>query len=423
LTAQITEATKATNAVNINVPLLDLTRYDDDVMEEFRAAFERVLRSGHYILGQEVEAFEQECAEYIGVKHAIGVSSGTDALLLALMTLGIGTGDEVICPTYTFFATAGSIWRMGAKPVFVDSNPVCYNLDPAQIEGKLTKRTKAIMPVHLYGQCAEMDEIMEISRRHGFPVIEDAAQAIGAEYKNRGAGTMGAFGCFSFFPSKNLGALGDAGLLTTNDDELAAKARILRVHGAEPKYYHKLVGANFRIDALQAALLRVKLRRLNDYTAKRQSNAALYTKLLMASGLAAFNADTNTCAAHCASSTNGADAASLSAAALLLPVACQSKHIYNQYIVRVKGAGRRDELRSFLKNKNVATEIYYPVPSHLQECFAALDHAPGDFPVAEAAAAETLALPIFPELTTGEIHYVVEQIAAFFQKPLPLHSI
>ncbi len=406
--------------MNINVPLLDLTRYDDDVMDEFRAAFERVLRSGHYILGQEVEAFEQECAEYIGVKHAIGVSSGTDALLLALMTLGIGAGDEVICPTYTFFATAGSIWRMGAKPVFVDSNPVCYNLDPAQIEGKLTKRTKAIMPVHLYGQCAEMDEIMEISRRHGIPVIEDAAQAIGAEYKNRGAGTMGAFGCFSFFPSKNLGALGDAGLLTTNDDELAAKAKILRTHGAEPKYYHKLVGANFRIDALQAALLRVKLRRLKAYTAKRQDNAALYTKLLMESGLAAFNTDVNTCAAHCAFSKMDANAA---AASLLLPVACQSKHIYNQYVVRVKGAGRRDELRSFLKNKNVATEIYYPVPSHLQECFAALDHAPGDFPVAEAAAAETLALPIFPELTTGEIHYVVEQIVAFFQKPLPLHSI
>lgn len=397
----------------MNVPLLDLTRYDDDVMEEFRAAFERVLRSGHYILGQEVEAFEQECAEYIGVKHAIGVSSGTDALLLALMTLGIGAGDEVICPTYTFFATAGSIWRMGAKPVFVDSNPVCYNLDPAQIEGKLTKRTKAIMPVHLYGQCAEMDEIMEISQRRGIPVIEDAAQAIGAEYKNRGAGTMGAFGCFSFFPSKNLGALGDAGLITTNDDELAAKAKILRAHGAEPKYYHRLVGANFRIDALQAALLRIKLRHLNDYTAKRQSNAALYSKLLMASGLASFNTDSDVCAAYCASSKMDANAA---AASLLLPVACQSRHIYNQYIVRVKGAGQRDELRNFLKNKNVATEVYYPVPLHLQECFAALNHAPGDFPMAETAAAETLALPIFPELTAGEIQYVAEQIVAFFQK-------
>jgi len=407
------KATKVTKETNMNVPLLDLTRYNDEVMDEFREAFERVLQSGHYILGQEVEAFEKECAEYIGVKHAIGISSGTDALLLALMALGIGAGDEVICPTYSFFATAGSIWRMGAKPVFVDSNPVCYNLDPAQIESKVTARTKAVMPVHLYGQCAEMDKIMEISRSNGIPVIEDAAQAIGAEYKNRGAGTMGAFGCFSFFPSKNLGAFGDAGLLTTDDDELAAKARILRTHGAEPKYYHRLVGANFRIDALQAALLRVKLRRLNDYTAKRQDNAALYTKLLMESGVAAFNAGTNTCAAHCASSTTSVDATT---AKLLLPVACQSKHIYNQYIVRVKGAGQREELRSFLKNKNVATEIYYPVPSHLQECFVALDHAPGDFPVAESAAAETLALPIFPELTAGEIQYVAEQIVAFFQK-------
>jgi len=405
--------TKATIATNMNVPLLDLTRYDDDVMDEFRAAFERVLKSGHYILGAEVEAFEKECAEYIGVKHAIGVSSGTDALLLALMTLGIGAGDEVICPTHSFFATAGSIWRMGAKPVFVDSNPVCYNLDPAQIERKVTKRTKAIMPVHLYGQCAGMDKIMEISRSYGISVIEDAAQAIGAEYKNRGAGTMGAFGCFSFFPSKNLGAFGDAGLVTTNDDELAAKARILRTHGAEPKYYHKLVGANFRIDALQAALLRIKLRRLNDYTAKRQDNAALYTKLLMESGLAAFNTESDVCTAHCASSKINADA---TAASLMLPVACQSKHIYNQYIVRVKGEGGRDELRSFLKNKNVATEIYYPVPLHLQKCFAALGHTQGDFPVAETAAAETIALPVFPELTTREIQYVVEQIVAFFQK-------
>jgi len=410
LTAEMTKATKATN---MNVPLLDLTRYDDQLMDEFREAFERVLQSGHYILGAEVEAFEKECAEYIGVKHAIGVSSGTDALLLALMTLNIGAGDEVVCPTYSFFATAGSIWRMGAKPVFVDSNPVCYNLDPAQIERKVTARTKAIMPVHLYGQCAEMDGIMEISRSNGIPVIEDAAQAIGAEYKNRGAGTMGAFGCFSFFPSKNLGAFGDAGLVTTDDDELAAKARILRTHGAEPKYYHRLVGANFRIDALQAALLRIKLRHLNDYTAKRQDNAALYTKLLMDSGLAALNTNTDVCADHCASSKIDADTA---AASLLLPVACQSKHIYNQYIVRVKRAGQRDELRNFLKNKNVATEIYYPVPLHLQECFAAHGHTPGDFPMAEAAAAETFALPIFPELTAREIQYVVEQIVAFFQK-------
>ena len=404
-----------TEATEMSVPLLDLKRYDEQLMDEFRHAFERVLLSGHYIMGPEVLAFEKECAEYIGAKHAIGVSSGTDALLLALMTLGIGAGDEVICPTFTFFATAGSIWRVGAKPVFVDSNPTCYNLDPSQIARKITSKTKAIMPVHLYGQCAEMFEIMEISRNYGIPVIEDAAQAIGAEYKNLSAGTMGAFGCFSFFPSKNLGAFGDAGLLTTDDDELAHRASLLRNHGAEPKYYHQHVGANFRIDALQAALLRVKLPHLDNYTAKRQSNAALYTQLLMESGIAAPNTDADVCAAHCA--THQTSTATNTDTPLLLPTACQSKHIYNQYVIRVRGAGgQRDELRNFLNSKNISTEIYYPVPLHLQECFVSLGHAPGDFPLAEAAASETLALPIFPELTTGEIHYVVEQLSAFFQK-------
>ena len=402
-----------TGVTQMNVPLLDLKRYDEQLMDEFRRAFERVLASGHYIMGTEVLAFEKECAEYIGAKHAIGVSSGTDALLLALMTLGIGAGDEVICPTYTFFATAGSIWRVGAKPVFVDINPSCYNLDPAQIARKVTTKTKAIMPVHLYGQCAEMNEITEISRNYGIPVIEDAAQAIGAEYENMSAGTMGTFGCFSFFPSKNLGAFGDAGLLTTNDDELAYKATLLRNHGAEQKYYHQYVGANFRIDALQAALLRIKLPHLDNFTAKRQSNARLYTQLLMESGLAAPNTNAGVCAAHCA--TPRASTANNADAQLLLPIACQSKHIYNQYVVHVRHAGRRDELRNFLSSKNISTEIYYPVPLHLQQCFASLDYAPGDFPRAEAAASETLALPIFPELTAGEIHYVVEQLIAFFQ--------
>jgi dTDP-4-amino-4,6-dideoxygalactose transaminase len=364
------------------VPLLDLRRGGDDLDRELQDAFARVLASGHYILGPEVDALERETAAYCGSKHAIGVSSGTDALLLALMALGIGPGDEVICPTYTFFASAGAIWRLGAKPVFVDSDPRTFNCDPADVARKLSPRTKAIMPVHLFGQCAEVAPLL----LHGLPLIEDAAQAIGAEADGHRAGTRGAFGCFSFFPSKNLGALGDAGLVTTDDDALAEKARILRTHGGKPKYHHAVVGANFRIDALQAALLRVKLPRLDGWTAARQANAARYDR-----GLAGLVARQQ----------------------LTTPFVTGTRHIWNQYVVRVAG-GRRDALRQFLGEHGVGTEIYYPVPMHLQKCFASLGHRQGDFPVAEAAAKDSLALPIFPELRADEIDHVVARLDAFF---------
>jgi dTDP-4-amino-4,6-dideoxygalactose transaminase len=367
-----------------SVPLLDLTRNPPDLMAELNEAFQRVLASGHFILGPEVEAFEKECAAYVGAKHAFGVSSGTDALLVALMALGIGPGDEVICPTYTFFATAGTIWRTGARPVFVDSEPATYNIEPDAVAAKITPRTKAIMPVHLFGQCAEMGPILDLARKKSIPIIEDAAQAIGSEYQGRRAGTMGQIGCFSFFPSKNLGGFGDAGLVTTNDDALAEKLKILRVHGGKPKYYHSVVGGNFRIDALQAALLRPKLRRLDGWTARRQANAATYTRLFNEARVA----DTK----------------------LGLPVVRQSRHIYNQYILRIRGAGARDALMKQLKERGIGTEIYYPVPMHSQKCFAELGHKEGDFPVAEAAARETLAIPIFPELSDAELAHVAAQV-------------
>jgi dTDP-4-amino-4,6-dideoxygalactose transaminase len=388
---------------------LDLRRQSAEIDAELEDAFRRVLRSGHYILGPEVDALEKECAQYIGVKHAIGVSSGSDALLVALMALGIGPGDEVICPTYTFFATAGAIWRLGAKPVFCDINPTCYNCDASSIKRCLTPQTKAVIPVHLFGQCADMDPIVELAREKGLHVIEDAAQAIGAEYRGKRAGTMGSLACFSFFPSKNLGALGDAGLLTTSDDALAEKARILRSHGGKPKYYHHVVGGNFRIDALQAALIRVKLRHLDEATKRRQANASLYTELFQLSELAAPNTCESPCSQSCPRSSP-ADPTKV-----LLPVTCQSRHIYNQYVIRVAGEGRRDRLQAFLKDKKIGTEIYYPVPMHLQSCFASLSYKSGSFPVAEAAARETLALPIFPELTGDEIRYVVDRILEFFR--------
>ncbi len=375
-----------------NVPLLDLRREPelDLALEE---AFRRVLRSGHYILGPEVDALEAECASYLGVSHALGVSSGTDAILLALMALGIGPGDEVLCPTYTFFATAGTIWRLGARPIFVDIDPVTYNCDVRALAGRITSRTRAIMPVHLFGQAADLDPILALAADRGLAVVEDAAQALGSEYKGRRVGGHGAFGCFSFFPSKNLGALGDAGLLTTNDAALAERARILRTHGGKPKYHHQVVGGNFRIDALQAALLRVKLPRLDGYTAARQRNAALYDELLLASGQAARGAGDRP---------------------VLLPAVVASRHIYNQYVIRLPEPGHRDRLRAFLKDRGVGTEVYYPVPMHEQACFAELGHRLGDFPHAEAAARQTLALPIFPELRQDEIRHVVGSVLAFF---------
>jgi dTDP-4-amino-4,6-dideoxygalactose transaminase len=380
------------------VPLLDLTRIDDELHKELVDAFGSFVKAGRYVLGPDVDAFEKECAAYIGARHAIGVSSGTDALLVALMAIGVGPGDEVLCPSFTFFATAGTIWRTGAKPVFVDNALDDFNMTAALIEEKLTDRVKAIMPVHLFGQCAEMDAIMALAAKRGIVVVEDAAQAIGSRYRGRGAGTIGDYGCFSFFPSKNLGGFGDGGLVTTNDDKLADQLRILRAHGGKPKYYHHVVGGNFRLDALQAALLRPKLRRLDAWTDARQKNAQLYTTLLLETDVARPN-----------------EGQRETDAKLLLPQIKQERHIFNQYTVRVP-KGRRDALRAHLTAKNVGTEIYYPVPMHMQKCFESLGHRAGDLPGAELAAAEALALPIFPELSENEIGYVVEQVAAFFKQ-------
>ena len=333
------------------VPLLDLTRSNPELMDEMRQAFERVLTSGRYIMGPEVTSLEEEIAAFLGIKHAIGVSSGTDALICALMALGIGQGDEVICPTYTFFATGGSIWRVGARPVFVDIDPKTYNVTAQTIEAAITDRTKAIMPVHLYGQCCDMGPIMELAESKGIPVIEDAAQAISCKWQDRSAGGMGAFGCFSFFPSKNLGCMGDGGLVTTNNDDLAEQARIMRAHGGKPKYYHRFVGGNFRLDPLQAAFVRVKLPHLDAASKARRQHAQLYRELLTAAGVV------------CDDPTN------VAASKIGLPVQTEDSHIYNQFVVRV-GGGRRDEVRAALQEKQIGTEIYYPLPLHLQECFA-----------------------------------------------------
>lgn len=372
------------------IPLLDLTRSSPELDDRLRAAFERVLRSGYYILGSEVEKLESEIAAYCGAKYGIGVSSGTDALLVALMALGVGPGDEVLCPTYTFFATAGSIHRLGAKPVFVDCDPKTYNSEAHHFEPYFTERTKAVIAVHLFGLCCEMDPILDLCRRHSVPLIEDAAQALGANDRGRGAGSMGTIGCFSFFPSKNLGCLGDGGMIVTNDATLAERCKLLRGHGAKPKYYHKVVGGNFRLDALQAAFLREKLPYLEGWTKTRQRNAENYYRLFARVGL------------------NETD--------VVLPSAPSThRHIYNQFVIRIPGEGRRDALKNHLEKHRIGTEIYYPVPMHLQECFRDCGRPAGSLPAAESAARETLAIPIFPGLTPDEQEIVVEAIAGFFK--------
>jgi dTDP-4-amino-4,6-dideoxygalactose transaminase len=376
------------------IPLLDLKAQYAPIREEIRAAMDRVCDAQHFIGGPEVEALEKEVARYAQAQFAVGVSSGTDALLVSLMSIGIRPGDEVITTPYSFFATAGCIHRLGAVPVFVDIDPVTYNIDPRLIEAAVTPRTKAIIPVHLYGQVADMDVIMGIASRRGLAVIEDAAQAIGAEHGGRRAGSFGQFGCFSFFPSKNLGGFGDGGMVTTNDADLAHKAKLLRSHGAEPKYYHQLVGGNFRLDALQAAILRVKLEHLDRWTTARQQNAARYRELFAGAGLAA----------------SGATAAGQDG--VILPTeAAARRHIYNQFVIRTD---RRDAVMAKLKERRIGCEIYYPVPLHLQECFAALGYAPGSLPHAELAAGETLALPIYPELTEQMQAAVVQAIAEVY---------
>jgi dTDP-4-amino-4,6-dideoxygalactose transaminase len=367
----------------IDVPLLDLTAQWAAIREETLAAITRVCDSQHFVMGEEVEAFEREMAASLGVAQAIGVSSGTDALLVALMALHIGPGDEVVTSTYSFFATAGTIARVGARPVLVDIDPVSFNLDPRAVAAAITPRTKAIMPVHLYGQCADMDAIGKIATRAGVPIVEDAAQAIGSLYRGRQAGHFGLGAGFSFFPSKNLGAFGDAGLVTSNDAEFASRVRLLRNHGAERQYFHRLVGGNFRLDALQAAVLRVKAPHLDGWTERRRANADRYRTLFREAGL------------------DGR---------LTLPTEVDGcRHIYNQFVIRVPG---RDRVKATLASRRIGTAVYYPVPFHLQECFADLGYAAGAFPHAEAAARETLALPIYPELSEAQQAAVVTAMAA-----------
>ena len=374
----------------MSVPLLDLEAQYRPLRDEILAAMTRVCDSQRFIMGPEIAALERELAAQLGIPHAIAVSSGTDALLLALMALGINAGDEVVTTTFSFFATAGAIVRAGARPVLVDIDPVTFNIDPVQAAAAITPRTKAIMPVHLFGLSADMDPIMAAAARAGIPVVEDAAQAIGSTYKSRPVGGIGAFGCFSFFPSKNLGAFGDAGLLTTTDAALADRARLLRTHGMQPKYYHHLVGANFRMDALQAAVLRVKAPHLAGWTEGRRTNAARYRQLFRDAGLEA-------------SITTPAEPP-------------DRTHIFNQFVIRTP---HRDALKRHLDQAGIGNEIYYPVPFHLQPCFADLGYRRGAFPHAERAADESLALPIYAEMTESQQDEVVAAIGQFVHGRVP----
>ena len=383
----------------MNVPLLDLVPQYRSLKAELDAALLRVAESQYFILGPDVERMEKEMAEYLEVKHALGVSSGTDALLLALMALGVGPGDEVIVPTFSFFATAGTVARLNARPVFVDIDPVTFNVDTDQVADAITERTRAIIPVHLFGQSAEMGPLMELSERRGVPVIEDAAQAIGTRYKDgRRVGGIGTVGCFSFFPSKNLGAFGDAGLITTNDSELFERMRIMRVHGGERRYYHSVIGGNFRIDALQSAVLSVKLPHLDAWSEGRRHNADRYRELFLEAGLS-----------RAVDQVEPEDGYPVGLPQDIYGGAFT--HIYNQFVVRVPG---RDDLGEKLAAKGVGHAVYYPVPFHRQECFLDLGYTPEEFPHAERAAREVLALPIYPELSDEQLQYVVQSIAESF---------
>ncbi len=372
----------------IPVPPLNLTGQFAGIRDELLRELTEVAASGAYVLGPKVTAFEADLARYCGTQHALGLSSGTDALLVALMALHSGPGDEVIVPAFTFFATAGTVARTGARPVFCDIEPRTFNIDPAQVERLITPRTKALMPVHLYGQLADMRALLDIASRHRVPIIEDAAQAIGAcDTAGTRAGAFGLCGALSFYPTKNLGALGDAGALVTNDGDLFETCRKLRIHGSGHTYYHEQVGGNFRIDALQAALLSVKLKHLETWTVARRARAARYTELIAAAGLAPEH--------------------------VRPPAEIHGRHVYHQYVLR---ASRRDELVEFLKARQIGAGVYYPLPLHLQKCFGNLGHKLGDFPESERAAAEVLALPIYPELTDAQQHAVVRALAAFYQQ-------
>ncbi len=367
------------------VPLLDLRAQHEKIGDQIREALDRVVGSQQFILGPEVEALEREIAAYCNCRFAVGVSSGTDALIASLTAVGVGPEDEVITTPFTFFATAGAVMRLGARVVFVDIDERDFNIDARLIPRAVTPKTKAIIPVHLFGQAADMDPILEIGKRHGLAVIEDAAQAIGSEYRGERAGGLGLAGCFSFFPSKNLGGFGDGGLITTNDEVLNQKLRIIRNQGANPKYYHKVVGGNFRLDAIQAAILRVKLKYLEEWTERRRANAGYYSKRLLELGL------THEC--------------------IMPPPIVRERHVFNQYVIR---AHKRDALRNFLLENGVTTEIYYPLALHMQECLNDGRFYPGDFPVSEKAASEVLALPIYPELSLEDKEYVATLIRDFY---------
>ena len=415
----------------MKVPLLDLKAQYVTIRDEIRQAVEEVLESQRFILGPEVEALEDAVAAYCGCDHAVGVSSGTDALLIALMVGKIGYGHGVITTPFTFFATAGSIVRAGASPFFVDIDPVTYNIDSEAIEafikancslesdkqGLIHKESGtgiwAIIPVHLYGQCADMGPITKLAREYNLWVIEDGAQAIGAEYPSEDidtslqAGSLGHFGCFSFFPSKNLGGIGDGGMVTTNDSTLAEELRVVRVHGSKPKYYHHLVGGNFRLDAIQAAVLRVKLKYLDDWTAKRRQNAAYYDSLFQHSGMVdrGLIIPPRAIWDELFSKRDSNPQSEIRNPKLI-------GHIYNQYVIRAR---KRDELKAYLNEQGIGTEIYYPLPLHQQKCFQGLGYRAGDFPESERAAAETLALPVYPELEPAKQEYIVEKVSAFYK--------
>ena len=379
----------------MKVPLLDLRAQYATLKEEIMVVTQEVYESQQFILGSKVKELEDKVAAYCGCSYAVGVSSGTDALLISLMTAGVGSGDLVVTTPFTFFATVGSIARVGAAPLFVDIDRATYNMDPSKLASTMAglgaaerSRVKAVMPVHLFGQCADMEPILETARKYNLVVIEDAAQAIGAEIAFKGgvskrAGSMGEYGCFSFFPSKNLGAFGDGGMVTTNSKDLYERLIIMRNHGAKPKYYHRVIGGNFRLDALQAAILIVKLKYLDQWTAGRQRNAKTYRELFLKAGLSEVT----------------------------LPVEKEKRHIYNQFVIRLKG--KRDELREFLNAQGIGTEVYYPLSLHVQDCFKYLGHRPEDFPESMDAAATTLALPIYPELTREQLELVVQKIKEF----------
>jgi dTDP-4-amino-4,6-dideoxygalactose transaminase len=382
-----------TAPLGAGVPLCDLKTQYEALQPQIEEAVCRVLASGQFVLGPEVAGLEEEVAQYCGTANGIGCSSGADALLLALHALGVGPGDEVICPPFTFFATAGAICRTGARPVFVDIDPSTYNLDPFQVENKITSRTRALLPVHLFGQCADMEPLWHIADRHKLPIIEDAAQAIGAEYHSQRAGSLGSIGCFSFYPSKNLGACGDAGMCVTNDTDAARRMACLRVHGMEPKYYHKYLGWNARLDAVQAAILRVKLGHLERWIEMRQHAARRYDALIEENHLCGF---------------------------LERPVIRPgNRHVFHQYVVRVLH-GLRDALVGHFRAEHIGCEIYYPVSLHEQECLAYLGYRRGDFPASEEAAASVLALPMFPEITADQQRRVVQSCAAFLRQRVRL---